>query len=171
MAHDSDPFARWEAAQQMSGRAILAQVARRAEDKPMELDPVLVEAPKQPADAGLVHFDADKVRFRLVARHPAQGIAVAEADLDHEWRRPVERVIEITVLDPVDREQFLERALLRRGQSARSANEAPDAPAALRLVRPASLGRIGLAVTHGPISPSIGDDADAKRFLGIRPAR
>jgi len=44
IAHDPDPFARWEAAQRLSQAAILAQVARHGNGEAMELPPALVTA-------------------------------------------------------------------------------------------------------------------------------
>jgi aminopeptidase N len=44
MAHDTDPFMRWEAAQLLAQNAILEQCERRADGLPMRLDEALLEA-------------------------------------------------------------------------------------------------------------------------------
>jgi aminopeptidase N len=44
MAHDSDPFNRWEAGQDLAKRVLLGLVARVLEDQPLELDEGLVQA-------------------------------------------------------------------------------------------------------------------------------
>ena len=44
MAHDSNPFTRWEAAQLLAQRAILSNVARRSKGRSMQLAPALEKA-------------------------------------------------------------------------------------------------------------------------------
>jgi aminopeptidase N len=44
MAHDSNPFTRWEAGQELAQQAILGNVKRRADGKDMEMPPVLESA-------------------------------------------------------------------------------------------------------------------------------
>jgi len=44
IAHDSDPFVRWDAAQRMAQGAILEQCNNHSEDKEMMLDPALIKA-------------------------------------------------------------------------------------------------------------------------------
>src|SRR5262249_46263491 len=44
MAHDSDPFARWEAGQQYATELLLAQVAARRRGQPLRFDPAFMAA-------------------------------------------------------------------------------------------------------------------------------
>ena len=61
-----------------------------------ELHPL--EQQQQMPDAGLVHFDAQKIGFRLGRGEFGQGLAVTEADLQDAWRAPAEYLLEIEAL-------------------------------------------------------------------------
>ena len=84
MAHDSDPFARWEAGQQLGARLILQLVAARKAGQPMEVPDHYVDAIRRTLDDQRLDrsFIADAVTLPGLA---FLGELMPEIDIDGLW--------------------------------------------------------------------------------------
>ena len=84
MAHDSDPFARWEAGQQLAARLILELVEARATGKPLVVPDHFVEAIRRTLDDQRLDrsFIADAVTLPGLA---FLGELMPEIDIDGLW--------------------------------------------------------------------------------------
>ncbi len=84
MAHDSDPFARWEAGQQLGARLILDLVEARKEGKPMVVPDHFVDAIRRTLDDQRLDrsFIADAVTLPGLA---FLGELMPEIDIDGLW--------------------------------------------------------------------------------------
>ncbi|WP_295138399.1 aminopeptidase N [uncultured Reyranella sp.] len=84
MAHDSDPFARWEAGQQLAARLILELVEARKADKPMVVPDHFVDAIRRTLDDQRLDrsFIADAVTLPGLA---FLGELMPEIDIDGLW--------------------------------------------------------------------------------------
>ncbi len=84
MAHDSDPFARWEAGQQLAARLILEMVEARKAGKPMAVPDHFVDAIRRTLDDQRLDrsFIADAVTLPGLA---FLGELMPEIDIDGLW--------------------------------------------------------------------------------------
>ena len=84
MAHDSDPFARWEAGQQLGARLILDMVAARKAGKPMVVPDLFVDAIRRTLDDQRLDrsFIADAVTLPGLA---FLGELMPEIDIEGLW--------------------------------------------------------------------------------------
>ena len=80
------------------------------------------------ANAGPVHFDADKIPVRLGARHLHQRLAHAITNLQHPWRIAAEHRLRVehtgVTLQTKARPEIVQRLLLAGGQAAFTQDEA-----------------------------------------------
>ncbi len=110
-------------------------------------EPAPVDLAEQAADAGRMHLDADEVPFRMCRGNLCRRLAHAEADLQHHRRGTAEHLLPVERCTrerkAVARQEFVERALLRRRHPPLPQHEA--AHGAAGVLRPGDR-RIRIAV-------------------------
>jgi aminopeptidase N len=113
MAHETDPFCRWEAGQQLASQVILNLVADRQAERKFTLDPTFVEAYR----ATLISGERDRAFLAEALTLPsekylAEQVAVIDPEGIHAARRFVVRTLAATL-----RHDFLAmRAACRDGR-------------------------------------------------------
>ena len=136
----------------------------------------LSELEQQVADTRTVDLDADVITLGVEARHLCQALPVTETDLDidrvvvAEQRGEIERLV--LKIDAPPRPQGVKGALLAGCQAALTQHVAADLP--MRSVGCSAVHALtcsGLCTAQSKNRPSSGDDAEAKRLAGMRPAR
>src|SRR5688572_29595728 len=77
---------------------------------------------QQMADARRVHFNTDEVAGGTSGRQRHQVLAIAEADLQRDWRAPAEDLLQVErrafTRQSITRPKFIQRARLRGGHAS-----------------------------------------------------
>lgn len=132
MAHDSDPFARWEAGQQYATDLLLSQVAARARGEAMRFEPAFVAAIGDTLrDEKLEKAFAAEAISLPSSLYLAERMATVDVDGIHEAREALRRLVATS----------LQADLLRAYEANRDTGPySPDAgPAGRRALKNAAL--------------------------------